>query len=633
MGKLKKKKRLFLSMAILTLLAIGNAIAFSLTKINQDLRQQADTGNYGSPAIASDKEPKNAEFGWNYTTGKASTSADWSNMDMQIAGTYVHCQSGECKRYVVNLPDTKKALNQYAANHQQPGKFCTQKVSDVCVAWGDVQPTKNPNANEPKSAEFGWNYTTGKAATPTDWSNMDMQIAGTYVHCQAGVCKRYAVDLVDTQKALVDYSAKHKIDNASCTQEVSGVCVSWKKNEPTPKPTAKPTAIPTKKPTPIPSPLPTSATPSRCHPDGNPCPNNGICMTTPYGYYCQDLAAVSTNGTKACDGNYVIEYQNGDWKNKYNCLYGCKNGQCGLAPTPLPTAPVTATPIPTATPVPTAKPTITPIPTPAIDWSRYPDWNEACSQTCQPGLKCINNVCLADCPANPNGSCDNNGVMCEDTEFINKGATYVCQNGNWNQRGELKIKFDSSCSEEDKNIYKQSFAQTPTNLLPNESLNVSCGEAPISEFYIDGEKYEGYACGQYSYNQIFNIDEMSLFCNDPNCQTNVESGYDCNYVVTHELAHNQANEENFWGSTDIESYNQAIGCQSAGKGNFNFANEQPVTDYGRSACAEAYAELITVYSNNPCYIKNNYPIQYNWVTTNKQSPFEGDNSCDENSKG
>jgi len=480
------------------------------------------------------------------------------------------------------------------------------------------------NANDPGNAEFGWNYNTNKPATAEDWTKIydengkEIQIAGTYIHCQEGKCERYVVNLPATHNALNQYASSHQQVGAECVKTLEGVCVAWKDR---PKPTATP--VPTIKPQPTaaasPTASPTAAPISRCSGlSSTACGFGRACVYTPYGYYCQDISSITTaEGTKQCDGDIVMEFKSNSWSKKYTCMYGCANGQCNTAPV------ATATPKLTATPIP-------------IDYSNYPDWNETCHQSCQPGLKCVNNKCIADCPTSPSGDCNNFGLLCEDTtdRLINnwEGNMYICNGGSWTQKGELRINFDSSCSEEDKSVYRESFAHAPENLLPKEHIDVSCGDPPPITTTIDGVDYEGVACGQYSTDN-YNSDHLYLYCNDPQCHI-PEAGYDCDYTTTHELVHNQANETQWLGSAEVTSFNEAIGCKSAGKGKFEFS-ENPVTTYGRANCAEAYAELVTVYSENPCYIKNSgeYQNQHNWLMTSNDSPYQGQDNCQEGGKG
>jgi hypothetical protein len=152
--KNKLNKKTIFGLVGLFILVVGGVAALMLGDISQDLRQQADGGAY-TTVSESENEPGNAEFGWNYETGKASTAADWSNTDIQIAGTYVHCQEGECNRHVIDLPATKKAFQAYVESHAQEDATCTQKISGACVAWKpNPKPTALPEVIPAGSTKF-----------------------------------------------------------------------------------------------------------------------------------------------------------------------------------------------------------------------------------------------------------------------------------------------------------------------------------------------------------------------------------------------------------------------------------------------------------------------------------------------
>ena len=60
--------------------------------------------------------PGVGQFGYNYTTGQPATTADWSNKNVQIAGTYI-APNGQ--RFLINDPNTSNAALKYA--NDNPG--------------------------------------------------------------------------------------------------------------------------------------------------------------------------------------------------------------------------------------------------------------------------------------------------------------------------------------------------------------------------------------------------------------------------------------------------------------------------------------------------------------------------------
>lgn len=147
MKRTNDKKKLIVSFIILVTFVVGIFASFFLLNSNQDLRQQADSGAYSTgsgddPTVASSvDEPATGEFGWNYTTGQAATIDDWSNTDVEIAGTYVQCNGGECKRYVVNIQATHDALEAYSEDRKKENGSCSQNLGGFCVAWEEDKPS------------------------------------------------------------------------------------------------------------------------------------------------------------------------------------------------------------------------------------------------------------------------------------------------------------------------------------------------------------------------------------------------------------------------------------------------------------------------------------------------------------
>ena len=55
--------------------------------------------------------------------------------------------------------------------------------------------------------------------------------------------------------------------------------------------------------------------------------------------------------------------------------------------------------------------------------------------------------------------------------------------------------------------------------------------------------------------------------------------------------------------------------------------EQPVSQVGRLDCVEAFAEAVAMYLEQPCRMKEVYPLQYRFLSTSNDSPITGDPRC------
>jgi len=257
--------------------------------------------------------------------------------------------------------------------------------------------------------------------------------------------------------------------------------------------------------------------------------------------------------------------------------------------------------------------------------AQYCEWY-GCSTRCLPvGTDLVSAGCKEPCPSllsllRVNEECGFIGQTCESQNAYLLGQLYMCQNDTWQAYGELKILFDGTCSDEEKNKYRDNIGNLPLELHTNEVIQISCPDEGYKSRIIIGDvTYQTTACGNIRGNNI------TLSCNDPACQPN--GYYSCQYIVNHELAHHQAGTTNL-SSHEIESFNTTIGCKSNGKGSFSF-EENPVTSYGRSNCAEAYAELIAQYIYYPCGVAlhPDFSKQYEWLLTNPDSPFQGKELC------
>lgn len=90
----------------------------------------------------------------------------------------------------------------------------------------------------------------------------------------------------------------------------------------------------------------------------------------------------------------------------------------------------------------------------------------------------------------------------------------------------------------------------------------------------------------------------------------------------HEMGHHLSDQlEN-----QFMSYKIAVGCELHPFSSelYTFENEQPVSGYGETNCEEAHSEAVAMYLTEPCSMKDQFPIQYEWM---KDNYFEGQDSC------
>jgi hypothetical protein len=126
------------------------------------------------------------------------------------------------------------------------------------------------------------------------------------------------------------------------------------------------------------------------------------------------------------------------------------------------------------------------------------------------------------------------------------------------------------------------------------------------------------------------IDEVALACGDPTLDKNANW---CQRVTTHELAHHwvmSQEDNNKYTLAQSLSFNQVIGCKEnpLKPGTYIF-DKEPVSTYGTTNCAEAFAEAAVKYRWNACEMKESHSSQYEYFLTNEDSPFYGKEFCDE----
>jgi len=660
----KFSPKIILGLVGLLVLIIGGVSASFLGNMNQDLRQQADTGDYNT-TIGADGgyDPETGRFGWNYETGKAATPDDWTNTDIDIAGTYVHCQEGECKRYVVNIDSTQKAFQEYV-NNVNTGKpadsECIQELSGACVAW-KPKPTVVPKPTIPPKPAATAKPTATKTTTVEktepkcnecydgrciSWDTSGPRPGNNVCSTTTGTGGADIITQADYNKCISD---------GNTPGECKTILDNIGKLVPTTRPTAAPTSVPKAAPKTLNDDIYiTENDYIKCIGNGN---TPGECRTVLDNIGKLEPTAAPTSVPKVLDDNKYIT------QNDYTkCIdNGNTPGECRtvldnigkLEPTAAPKVIVEikktdgdkCTPLlgqcentcgwsseltgfycadeeekieepkaspspvkPSPSPIPTAVPTIAP---------NLPDWNEACQATCLPGLKCSFGKCIDDCSFEPSDSCERPGLTCEKGgNVVSYGELYSCKDEGWQQISTTKFQFDAWCSNEDKSLYRQALSKVKPGLLSREgTVEINCNPA----LGIKSEEI----CAQYRSNLG---DDIYMQCQ--------KNGCNCDGDIIHELGHywaDQISEQEGSAPAEIRSFNEAIGCTYEGKGEYSFNKEKAVTSYGNTNCAEAFAELVEIYNreDGPCYLKmSGFDKQLEWMETSPDSPFKGDkNEC------
>lgn len=358
-------------------------------------------------------------------------------------------------------------------------------------------------------------------------------------------------------------------------------------------------------------------------PDGTQCNTNaqcssGSCVPTPYGNYCgTTTAARCTTGQNTCEveGNtsYVFSCNaNGFYVKSERCDGGCSSGACLAGVCKANESRCTDGGVEVCNAAGTA-------------WSKQSCWT---GQVCQEGV-CVNSP-TASCDLSAN--CNNSSTVCVGSE----NQRYMCQGNQWSLMANGKTINFYACDEEEIAYYTIGVDKVKNMVEDMEKINIWC-ESPTSEENL-------VVCGfttpiHSAFNSFVASCKPSEVCEEfeelsggsftdeemQACISGQQSNQEPSKTASHEIAHNWA-LQNF-GDPEIPSFNEKIGCE-AGESGYNF-REAPPRDYGRTNCAEAFAVSVEYYLYYPCILEDAYPLQYEWMTEHPDSPFRGEDACNQ----
>lgn len=378
-----------------------------------------------------------------------------------------------------------------------------------------------------------------------------------------------------------------------------------------PTATTKPSVITTPKPTKTPSLfnflfLPAAdvqPTPSG-KANGMSCQRNSECASTYcvpniYGNYCGTSKPSCVAGAVRCgmkqDKNIIERCnENGYWLQQAECDGGCDAGVC----TNTICTPNQAICDGTARKLCSAD---------GMQWQ---------SQTCENSAVCKQGQCvsesLAVCPAG--GSCGTAGDYCTNQQ----NQKFVCVDGKWKQLVNGQRVAVVGCDQRRTGLYLAGLNDASDLLRGVSLLTVDCSAA-VSIFNASSGSSQN-AC---YINQITTNNEVRLSC--------------LGSTPISEIAHSARHEAvKIWvarnGSAQqvVNAYSEVVGCRrekTAAGIQYVFHKEQPVSQIGRLDCVEAFSEATAMYLEQPCRMKEIFPIQYRFFSTSSDSPITGDPRC------
>lgn len=337
--------------------------------------------------------------------------------------------------------------------------------------------------------------------------------------------------------------------------------------------------------------------------NGVSCQRNSECISTycvpnVYGNYCGTTKPSCVAGAIRCGMNQdknIVEKcnDNGYWLQQAECSGGCENGSCNNT---------LCTPN-QATCEGTAKKVC------SADGKQWQTTACGSSSVCKQG-QCVTES-LATCPEG--GSCSVAGDYCTNQQ----NQKYVCVDGNWKQLVNGQRVAVVGCDQRRTGLYLAGLNDASDLLRGVSLLTVDCSAA-TSIFDSAGSAQN--AC---YISQIAADASVRLSC--------------LGSTPISEIAHSARHEAvKIWvaqnGSSQqvVNAYSEAVGCRrektTAGI-QYVFHTEQPVSQVGRLDCVEAFSEAVAMYLEQPCRMKEVYPVQYRFFSTSNDSPITGDPRC------
>jgi hypothetical protein len=243
-----------------------------------------------------------------------------------------------------------------------------------------------------------------------------------------------------------------------------------------------------------------------------------------------------------------------------------------------------------------------------------------------------NNVMVAVCPygcrdglcqENQNTSCIEPGAVKPDN--LNPNSYLICQNNVWTPFVNGDSITWQNCTNEIKSIYLDDIKKIESYLFPPGGVTISCRNGG-----------GGGEAGGKDPNA-----PMVIYC-DPTILENYKS---CLTTLIHEFAHTwQSRQTSIPGGNQYfnEDFNQnVLGCSAVNQDGVyqytlslavdeevqnTFIGYQNGVAYSTLPCSEAFALANNHYVGNPCYMKEKYALQYNWL---KENIYQGVEFCED----
>lgn len=338
--------------------------------------------------------------------------------------------------------------------------------------------------------------------------------------------------------------------------------------------------------------------------NGVSCQRNSECASTycvpnVFGNYCGTTKPSCVAGAVRCslkqDKNLVERCnQNGYWLQQEQCDGGCQDGNCINTVC----SPNQETCEGTARKVCSSD---------GMRWQTIACGNAA---VCKQG-QCVTES-LASCPEG--GSCSSAGDYCTNQQ----NQKYVCVDGTWKQLLNGQRVAIVGCDQRRTGLYLAGLHDAADLLRSASMLSVDCSASSSIFDALDNSNQNACYISQISSNGSV---RLSCLGSTPIAD------------VAHSARHEAVKvwvAQNGSSQQVVNAYSEVVGCRrektNAGI-RYVFHKEQPVSQVGRLDCVEAFAEAVAMYLEQPCRMKEVYPLQYRFLSTSNDSPITGDPRC------